>query len=637
MSDPKHLPVTVATIIVVLSLVAGVLGFYAFRELGRVSAEEQAGIAAEMVRENLTSTMINGTINRRGAWMDGGNAIPNLKETYVLRGPSVVRQFGAGRNRERRPDETSARVLADGVPRFEEVEIGGEPALRATIPYIADSRAEPSCLSCHDAEPGAILGAVRVTVSIGAIRRQARLGMEIVGGAIALITLAGFYFLRRYYTPLTSAVNDMRRVIKDATTGDFSVRMDVSGDTEARQMAEPVNRLMATLQDEIDGLRRKVSELLRYPVGESRNMLAATMEVVDGLVEASRFKQEISEDETKEEVYRRLANTIRHRFDLKNFSIYEVANSRNRIVPIIVDSETPTVPRWCDQQIMVRADSCRACRTGHVVDGAEYPNVCQMFRPEGGGRPQAVHVCLPIVQSGAVGCVIQLVIDPDESQLVHYLLPFLKVYMREAAPVLEAKRLMQSLRETTMRDQLTGLYNRRFLEEYVETLVAGARRRARPISVVIFDLDHFKKVNDTYGHATGDKLLVEISRVIRQNLRASDVAVRYGGEEFLAVLPDSDREGGMEAAEKVRRAVENMSMQVAGMMLNQTISAGVAEFPGDGDTFWQVVEYADLALYRAKHAGRNLTIRFTPDLAAAHPAGGWMASPVSPAPDDVAK
>jgi diguanylate cyclase (GGDEF)-like protein len=590
---------------------------YAFREFGRASAMEQARIAAEIVRVSLTEAMANGTIARRGQFLDRLDVVKDLKEVYVLRGSAVVQQYGAGLIREQATDEVEAQVLVDGRPRFEELERAGEPVLRATIPYVADNhQGQPPCLSCHQVAAGTVLGAVRVTISLGEMQRRALAGISVTGGAIALFTLAGLYFLRRRYKPIVSAAHEVQRVVAEAAAGDFSARMPASADHEGRKIAEAVNRLMGTLQEAMDGLSRKVSELLRYQLGRSRNMLAATAEIVDGLVEASRFKQEVEEDETKEEVYERLANVIRNKFDLRSFSIYEVANSKNRITPAVVDGEAHAELRWCDQQVLVRADACRVCRTGHVVDGLDHPGICRMFRPESGGRPGAMHVCLPIVQSGSVGCVVQLVMERDESQLVHYMLPFLKVYLRETAPVLEAKRLMQSLRETTVRDQMTGLYNRRFLEEYVDTLVAGARRRNKPISVLMLDLDHFKKVNDTYGHAAGDKLLTELARVIRQSLRASDVAVRYGGEEFMAVLPDTDHQGGMVVAEKIRRAVEDMRIQVAGTVLQKTVSVGVAEFPGDGDAFWQVVEYADLALYRAKHSGRNQVVRFTSDLSA---------------------
>jgi diguanylate cyclase (GGDEF)-like protein len=111
--------------------------------------------------------------------------------------------------------------------------------------------------------------------------------------------------------------------------------------------------------------------------------------------------------------------------------------------------------------------------------------------------------------------------------------------------VLETKRLMESLRDSTLRDPMTGLNNRRFLEEYVETLVASVQRKgAHPSAILMLDLDYFKMVNDTHGHDAGDAVLKALSNVLKQAVRASDLVIRYGGEEFLIVLLDSSAEAG---------------------------------------------------------------------------------------------
>jgi PleD family two-component response regulator len=118
--------------------------------------------------------------------------------------------------------------------------------------------------------------------------------------------------------------------------------------------------------------------------------------------------------------------------------------------------------------------------------------------------PSMEHVCLPILQSGGVGSVVQLVAPAAEAErLIRRGCPSCRSSLREAAPVLEAKRLMETLRESTLRDAMTGLYNRRFLEEYVDTLVARAVRSQTHIGLLMLDLDYFKKVNDTYGHEAG--------------------------------------------------------------------------------------------------------------------------------------
>jgi diguanylate cyclase (GGDEF)-like protein len=161
---------------------------------------------------------------------------------------------------------------------------------------------------------------------------------------------------------------------------------------------------------------------------------------------------------------------------------------------------------------------------------------------------------------------------------------------------------------------MTGLHNRRFLEEYIETLVAASQRRNSQVAIMMLDLDYFKVVNDTYGHDAGDTVLKALTKVMVQSVRASDIVIRYGGEEFMIILQDTGSAGAELAAEKIRAAVEALKIQLTGTILQKTISIGIAVFPTDGDTFWQVVKYADVALYSAKESGRNRVVRFTPEL-----------------------
>jgi diguanylate cyclase (GGDEF)-like protein len=205
--------------------------------------------------------------------------------------------------------------------------------------------------------------------------------------------------------------------------------------------------------------------------------------------------------------------------------------------------------RWCDPQILVDASFCRAKRTGHEVDAIAQPGLCTMFRP---GAEGDTHICLPMIQSGMAGCVTQIVVSREEADLTRLMAPFLAVYLREAGPVLEAKRLMEHLRENALRDAMTGLYNRRFLEEYVSALVAGSQRRKSPFSVLMLDLDFFKQVNDTHGHEAGDKVIKTLADILQRNIRSSDMAVRYGGEEFLVLLLDTGAGGAQKVPQRAQ-------------------------------------------------------------------------------------
>jgi diguanylate cyclase (GGDEF)-like protein len=210
--------------------------------------------------------------------------------------------------------------------------------------------------------------------------------------------------------------------------------------------------------------------------------------------------------------------------------------------------------------------------------------------------------------------VIQLVLDQENVAHAEQVKPLVESYLREAAPVLQAKRLMASLRESTLNDAMTGLRNRRFLEEYSETLVNQCKRRSTAMTLIMLDLDYFKKVNDTYGHDAGDAILIDLANIFKANVRDSDLVIRYGGEEFLIILLDTPAEAGVQVAEKIRKAVEAHQFKAGSVLLNKTISAGLADYPNDGQAFWQVLKFADVSLYAAKERGRNQVVRFTPDL-----------------------
>jgi diguanylate cyclase (GGDEF)-like protein/PAS domain S-box-containing protein len=173
------------------------------------------------------------------------------------------------------------------------------------------------------------------------------------------------------------------------------------------------------------------------------------------------------------------------------------------------------------------------------------------------------------------------------------------------ARIEEIGRLQVALQELAVRDSLTGLYNRRYLDETLEREVSRARREGNPLSLVMLDIDHFKKVNDTYGHQVGDEALRMLASTLLADIRAEDVACRYGGEEFLILLPNMPLETAMLRAEAWRGAVEGVCVALGNFRITFTISLGVAAYPEHGKTPDDLTRCADQALYRAKNDGRN--------------------------------
>lgn len=167
-------------------------------------------------------------------------------------------------------------------------------------------------------------------------------------------------------------------------------------------------------------------------------------------------------------------------------------------------------------------------------------------------------------------------------------------------------RLRESLRHQAVRDGLTGLFNRRYLEESLAREIARCRRRQQPLAVLMIDIDHFKAFNDRHGHAMGDAALTAFARLLRDSCRAEDIACRYGGEEFTLILPESDADQALARAEEIRAGAALLRIGEPGAaLLRITTSIGVAIMPDHGDVGLELMRAGDRALYRAKHAGRD--------------------------------
>jgi diguanylate cyclase (GGDEF)-like protein len=167
-------------------------------------------------------------------------------------------------------------------------------------------------------------------------------------------------------------------------------------------------------------------------------------------------------------------------------------------------------------------------------------------------------------------------------------------------------KLRETLQNQAIRDPLTGLYNRRYLEETMDRELHRSQRLKAHLGVVMMDLDHFKDFNDTYGHGAGDCLLTALAGVLTTGIRTEDIVCRYGGEEFLLVMPGAPLAATMERAENLRQAVKALQIQYHDRFLKSpTLSLGVAIFPDHGGTAAEIIAAADAALYRAKQAGRD--------------------------------
>jgi diguanylate cyclase (GGDEF)-like protein/PAS domain S-box-containing protein len=218
------------------------------------------------------------------------------------------------------------------------------------------------------------------------------------------------------------------------------------------------------------------------------------------------------------------------------------------------------------------------------------------------------YVCLPVQGQGqTLGLLhIALQVNPRTIRPARPIDRRLHALTDRVGPALANLKLRDALREMALRDSLTGLYNRRYLEDAMIRELHRAERTAKPLAVVMIDVDHFKQFNDNFGHDAGDFVLSALARAITKSVRPSDIACRYGGEELAIVLPDAGLECARQRVAQMQVAIRNTTLTHLGRVLPPpTASFGIAVYPKDGTAPADLLRSADQALYRAKQAGRD--------------------------------
>ncbi len=302
-----------------------------------------------------------------------------------------------------------------------------------------------------------------------------------------------------------------------------------------------------------------------------------------------------------EEVYQVTAKLMCRLFPAELGALYIINNSRNRV-------ETASV--WGSPPLPAHAfglEDCWALRRGQPhISGEDRANItCRHLKDSS----PAFSACLPLLAHGETLGILHLQsasgtdkhpFDDTQQQLA-------SIVADSVALALANLKLRETLRQQSIRDPLTDLFNRRYMEETLERELHRAARSQKPLGIIMMDVDHFKRINDTHGHNTGDAVLRQLGHFLKEHTRASDIACRFGGEEFTLILPDASLEQTRLRAEEYLKGFRDFFLQHEGGVLidSPTLSIGVAAYPDHGSTSEDVLRAADAALYRAKHEGRD--------------------------------
>jgi two-component system cell cycle response regulator len=245
----------------------------------------------------------------------------------------------------------------------------------------------------------------------------------------------------------------------------------------------------------------------------------------------------------------------------------------------------------------------------HMPANGEYPDTSVAVFDKGAKLDKARSVLvLPLVRGEQVLGTVTLVSSRPKAY-PPAAREMLRVISHQVGVSLQNARMYQSMELRATTDGLTGLTNHRAFQERLEQLHALAERTGQKFSIILTDIDHFKSVNDTYGHPVGDQVLKRVAAIFAQRARKVDIVARYGGEEFVIVLPDTDGEGAAVFANRLREEIAAQTIASENGSFSVTLSLGVAEYPGDGRDRHELIEKADQALYYCKEHGRNRVTR----------------------------
>ena len=277
-------------------------------------------------------------------------------------------------------------------------------------------------------------------------------------------------------------------------------------------------------------------------------------------------------------------------------------------VALLNDSRslTEVIGSWADCQLPMtefEPMACWALRTGHphLVVAGDTTAPCAHA-----AGVKNTYLCIPILAQGETLGILHLQSTDESPQLEASELSFKTTFAGQVGLSIANIRLREALRTQSVRDALTGLYNRRYLEEVLDREIRRAGRAAQSLGILMIDLDHFKRFNDTYGHDAGDAVLRETAAFLLKNVRAEDFVCRFGGEEFVVILPTADLDGSRARGERLRSKMRELTIMHLGKSLGMvTLSVGVATFPAHGMSPKELMAAADGALYEAKRGGRN--------------------------------
>ncbi|SOC54071.1 diguanylate cyclase [Chromohalobacter canadensis] len=407
--------------------------------------------------------------------------------------------------------------------------------------------------------------------------------------ALASALLTWWPLFRRTRHAVSEITQRSRRMV----AGDLSQRVALRGRDEFAWMAHAFNAMGARLEAMVateKRTNRELAERVNVLVRDRTRDMRARHDLIEAL-QACRSTQE-AQSTLRDRLPTVFANTLGGTL----WCLDAQASPPHRIC------------QWGEDQGDIDLGECLTLREGGIRDvtlpAAHSVQVCSHLRAAHPGR----HLCILLKNTEEPMGVLHLHLAsaPEEADNGDPQAEFAKGAAEDMALSLSNVRLREQLEEASIRDALTGLYNRRFLDDTLTRELARAERQSSPLSVLMLDIDHFKPINDDHGHAFGDKALIDVANLLSDNVRRGDIVCRYGGEEFVVIMPSAGLSAARRRGEHLRQQVATLDIAMNdGTPLRLTVSLGLACYPQHGEYAETLLHHADMALYEAKQSGRN--------------------------------
>jgi diguanylate cyclase (GGDEF)-like protein len=595
--------------VLLLTSIIVVLVAIGSRQVGYDAVKKKAYLTADIVKNSLTSHMVNGNMAQRDVFLDSISQLKNVQSLWLVRAKSVSEQFGNSNLANEKPkDEIDLQVLNTGIEKIVIEESLYTANLRITIPYTASSLDRPNCLSCHNAKEGEVLGAISLSFDISEDRGSNIMVLIYIIGTISIFLIVFLIFMRKKITPYTNSFDSLSDVLKKVHEGDYSIRANPGVLKEDKEVSNWLNELIEKLETVLTGIEKNLTSFVHNRTSNvNHDKLITAKEIIEDISEIYHYKKTIENDLTIDDIYHRLILVLKDKLEINCFVIFETDLLKDERKTIFASNGAIAC---CDLKQNIK-EACRAERINSIVSSENFPEICRVAKC----KVDENYICIPFYVNEQKNIVIHIISkSQDELNNLKYKIGIIKKYLEETKPILESKILMEALRQKNLTDSLTGLYNRKYLDEIVEKQLNLDMKNGVVYAIMFLDIDYFKMVNDTYGHDVGDDILRKLAITMKKSISSNETLIRYGGEEFLILMKNATQESAKELANKINADFSKIIFNYGGDSFSKTVSIGYSFFPTDTDQFWKCIKYADISLYEAKSTGRNKVIKFSKDI-----------------------